>query len=218
MHNADPCSDSKSTNIKLILDSIFFEKKSSPFIDLLLHALSDAGCPLKPEHHISIEDCDKRHNIIGAFDSFNNQIVLCRNRINQLQTSNKVTSVQQTLSHELIHAYDHCRADVDFYNNPAHMMCSEIRAAALSGECMFRKNFVEATLSGLKSYHQTCVKRTALASFRALHPQWNQDKSQMLLEKIFFNCYNDTSPFDRIPFSRRQAELSYESYKRQQRI
>ena len=207
--------NSSSTDIRHILDRILLGNKSSPFVGILLSALADAGCPLKPEHHIAIEDCDKKHNIVGAFDSFNNQIVLCKNQLNGMQANSKVASVQKTLSHELVHAYDHCRADVDFYHNPAHMMCSEIRAAALSGECMFSENIVASTLSGFQAYHQTCVKKTALASFRALHPQWDRDRSQALFEKLFLTCYNDTLLFDRIPFSKRQAELAYDLYKRQ---
>lgn len=39
-----------------------------------------------------------------------------------------------TLTHELVHAYDHCRAFVD-WSNCVHHACSEIRAAHLSGDC-----------------------------------------------------------------------------------
>lgn len=30
------------------------------------------------------------------------------------------------LSHELIHAYDHCRAQVDFLSNIQHLACTEV--------------------------------------------------------------------------------------------
>ena len=39
-----------------------------------------------------------------------------------------------TLTHELVHAYDHCRAYVD-WSNCVHHACSEVRAANLSGDC-----------------------------------------------------------------------------------
>jgi inner membrane protease ATP23 len=39
-----------------------------------------------------------------------------------------------TLTHELVHAYDHCRAYVD-WTNCVHHACSEVRAANLSGDC-----------------------------------------------------------------------------------
>lgn len=43
------------------------------------------------------------------------------------------------MRHEMIHAYDHCRAkDLD-WNSCRHHACSEIRAAVLSGDCTFRR-------------------------------------------------------------------------------
>lgn len=208
--------DSAKTNeLKKLLKSVLYGKNRTPFVDLLLAALADAGCPVKPEIHIVIEDCLDNCNIIGAFDSYNNQIVLCKNRFNGNESvTSKTISLQQTLSHELIHAFDHCRAHVDFYNNPAHLMCSEIRAASLSGQCMVSQNFVSSALSAFKLYHQHCVRSNALSSFQALYTNWDKEKSQALLDKCFHSCYNDYIPFDRIPFSKKQAELSLEFYKR----
>ena len=42
--------------------------------------------------------------------------------------------VERTIQHELIHAYDHCRAEVD-WKDCVHIACSEVRAASLSGDC-----------------------------------------------------------------------------------
>lgn len=55
------------------------------------------------------------------------QIVICHNHLgSQLE-------VDQALTHELVHAYDHCRArNMDWTNCRQHA-CSEIRAASLSG-------------------------------------------------------------------------------------
>ena len=41
--------------------------------------------------------------------------------------------VSHALTHELVHAYDHCRAVNLDWTNCQHHACSEIRAAALSG-------------------------------------------------------------------------------------
>lgn len=41
--------------------------------------------------------------------------------------------VDHALTHELIHAYDHCRAGNLDWSNLEHHACSEIRAATLSG-------------------------------------------------------------------------------------
>lgn len=48
------------------------------------------------------------------------QIVLCQNNIHQQSHMNRV------VTHELIHAFDHCRAHVDWFNNFRHLACSEV--------------------------------------------------------------------------------------------
>jgi len=51
------------------------------------------------------------------------QIVLCQNNIHQQSHMNRV------VTHELIHAFDHCRANVDWFNNFRHLACSEVRTS-----------------------------------------------------------------------------------------
>lgn len=48
------------------------------------------------------------------------QIVLCQNNIRQQSHMNRV------VAHELIHAFDHCRAHVDWFKNVKHLACSEV--------------------------------------------------------------------------------------------
>ncbi|GMH69543.1 hypothetical protein TL16_g05185 [Triparma laevis f. inornata] len=55
-------------------------------------------------------------------------IVICQNNIYDYP------DYIRTLSHELIHALDQCRAKTD-WSNLRHHACSEIRASNLSGEC-----------------------------------------------------------------------------------
>lgn len=45
---------------------------------------------------------------------------------------------ETVLTHELIHAYDYCRADVD-PTNLKHHACLEVRASNLSGDCTFMR-------------------------------------------------------------------------------
>lgn len=52
---------------------------------------------------------------------FFSQIVLCQNNIHQQSHMTRV------VTHELIHAFDHCRAHVDWFNNYRHLACSEVR-------------------------------------------------------------------------------------------
>lgn len=48
------------------------------------------------------------------------QIVLCQNNIRHQSHMNRV------VAHELIHAFDHCRAHVDWFKNVKHLACSEV--------------------------------------------------------------------------------------------
>ena len=47
---------------------------------------------------------------------------------------------ETVLTHELIHAYDHCRAEIDV-SNLKHHACMEVRASNLSGDCSFVREF-----------------------------------------------------------------------------
>ncbi|OXB63449.1 UNVERIFIED_CONTAM: hypothetical protein H355_010712 [Colinus virginianus] len=47
-------------------------------------------------------------------------IVLCQNNIRHQSHMNRV------VAHELIHAFDHCRAHVDWFKNVKHLACSEV--------------------------------------------------------------------------------------------
>lgn len=183
---------------------------SSPFLQFLLHAMENMNCKVLPEHLV-VEDC-KEFNGYGGFDSSNNEIVLCQNQFGNMSWKRALKTMHLTLAHELVHAFDHCRANVDFYNNPKHSMCSEIRAAALSGQCILRHKYVSAVFGKFAGYHQKCVKSQAIRSFRALHPDWNREESEALLNNVFSMCYNDSEPFDRIPLSPRDARLSYCNY------
>lgn len=104
-----------------------------------------SGCAVNKERHFSCEDCNG--NVSGGFDASSSQIVLCQNNIRNQAHMNRV------VTHELIHAFDHCRAHVNWFTNVRHLACSEVRAANLSGDCslvneMFRLHF------GLKRHHQ----------------------------------------------------------------
>lgn len=58
--------------------------------------------------------------LAGGYDPELNQIVVCYNRCGAAKTMG-------VLTHELIHMYDYCRAEMDF-NNLEHIACSEVSA------------------------------------------------------------------------------------------
>lgn len=99
----------------------------------------------------------------------------------------------RTLVHELVHAYDQCRANVD-WKNRKHHACSEIRASSLSGECDLSQEINRGKF-GITAHHQTCVKRRAALSL-SLSGQKMPEKA---VADVFAQCYADTSPFERHP-------------------
>ena len=73
---------------------------------------------------------------------------------------NRLTSFKQfetVLTHELLHAFDHCRAEIDPFNL-RHHACMEVRAASLSGDCEFKR---EAKLGNLNLTKQHPVRKGA---------------------------------------------------------
>ncbi|PWN48441.1 mitochondrial inner membrane protease ATP23 [Violaceomyces palustris] len=118
-------------------------------------------------------------------------ILLCSNRIFSK------SHLEDTLSHEMIHWWDHCRFKVD-WSNLSHHACSEVRAASLSGDCRFfrevgRRNF------GLTKQHQACVRRRAILSVMA-NPKCGGDEkvASKAVDEVWNSCFGDTRPFDEI--------------------
>jgi inner membrane protease ATP23 len=88
---------------------------SSPMVIFMLRHLELAGCPF-PAASIQCYPCDDTRS--GGFAA-DYGILVCQN-----QFYNK-KHLEETLSHELIHAFDHCRFKVDWYNL-RHQACSEV--------------------------------------------------------------------------------------------
>ena len=80
------------------------------------------------------------------------QIVLCENNIYSQGLMN------DTLTHELVHAYDNCRAHLD-WTDLRHLACTEIRAASLSGECFFWKETFTRLKPGWRKHHQVSITK-----------------------------------------------------------
>ena len=61
-------------------------------------------------------------SMFGAYkkeEDGKNEIILCANHIPRQET------LEETMLHELIHAYDDARAEIDF-NNVKHRACTEV--------------------------------------------------------------------------------------------
>ncbi|XP_068163524.1 mitochondrial inner membrane protease ATP23 homolog [Antennarius striatus] len=174
----------------------------SPYAKLLLDAMKSSGCQVFKDRHFSCEDCDGK--VSGGFDAESSQIVLCQNNIHGQ------AHMTQVVTHELIHAFDHCRAQVDWFTNIRHLACSEIRAANLSGECSFAKE-VSRLNFGLKQHHQECVRGRALRSILAVR-NINREEATKIIDEVFDTCFNDHAPFGRIPHSNKDAKFAYRDH------
>ncbi|CAF96298.1 unnamed protein product [Tetraodon nigroviridis] len=206
-HTKNSLSESLFTFNRKCQVMLKFAMETSPYAKLLLSAMKSSGCNVLNDRHFTCEDCDG--TVSGGFDAASSQIVLCQNNIHQQSHMNRV------VTHELIHAFDHCRAHVDWFNNYRHLACSEIRAANLSGDCTF-SNEVARFNFGLKQHHQACVRGRALRSILAVR-NISREEAEKIVDEVFDTCFNDHAPFGRIPHSKRDAQFAHREYENRNR-
>lgn len=119
-------------------------------------------------------------------------VVLCHNHLPSQG------DVRAALVHELIHAYDHCRAASLDWSSCEHHACSEVRAATLSGDCTFRAEAARGNWT-LRAGAQACARRRAALSV-AMNPHCgSRAAAERAVDAVFDKCFADTAPFDRIP-------------------
>ncbi|XP_020571016.1 mitochondrial inner membrane protease ATP23-like isoform X2 [Phalaenopsis equestris] len=104
-----------------------------PTIKFLRKHMELAGCPVWVKL-IMAANC-KRKGIAGGYSTGNGIIVCCNHLAYQ-------DEINQVLIHELIHAYDDCRAKNMDWKNCAHHACTEIRANHLSGDCHYKRELL----------------------------------------------------------------------------
>ncbi|KAJ3381100.1 Mitochondrial inner membrane protease atp23 [Entophlyctis sp. JEL0112] len=194
---------------------------SNERITTLLKALADSGCAFKPAN-ISVEPCRDAltsaggvfHPAVGVREqqpgpwclscSLTNstssalfpatstaQIRLCEE--NMLFKE----QLEDTLTHELVHAYDWCTANWDL-TNCRHQACSEVRAGLLSAECRMALELARGRVPvqlGMKRI-EACVKRRAVLSLTA-NP-WCSDlaAAKAAVDAVFPACAADRAPFE----------------------
>lgn len=181
--------------------------ETSPYAKLLLDAMKQSGCAVSKDRHFACEDC--QGSVSGGFDADTSEIVLCQNNIQSQAHMNRV------VTHELIHAFDHCRAHVDWFNNVRHLACSEIRAANLSGDCSI-SNEISRFNFGFKQHHQACVRDRALRSIQAVR-DISREAAERAVDEVFTSCFKDHEPFGRIPHCKNDANMAYRDFKNRSR-
>lgn len=163
--------------------------ESSPMVKLMMAALRSSGCPLDVGRHISCETCNR--GVTGGYDPTLNQVVICYNRIHTKGV------IEGVLGHELLHAWDSCRAELDF-NDLAHVACTEIRAANLFHCSILSGLFAgSVSLTNLSQAHGRCVKQKAVASLLAVRPELDRRRAWKIVDNVFDKCYNDLEPIGR---------------------
>lgn len=158
-----------------------------PTVRFLKEKLEKSGCRMGSDF-IKAINCDAE--AAGGF-ARGVGIVVCSNHV-QLQDE-----VQQVVIHELIHAYDDCRAANLDWTNCAHHACSEIRAGHLSGDCHYKRELLRGFLN-IRGHEQECVRRRVMQSVTA-NPFCSEAAAKDAMEAVWGTCYNDTKPFDRAP-------------------
>ncbi|XP_064633240.1 mitochondrial inner membrane protease ATP23 homolog [Lineus longissimus] len=162
--------------------------KNNPFVRLLMGAMKNSGCPITLNRHVSCENCKGRVN--GGYDPETNQVVVCQN------TAVKSSTCCSVLAHEFIHAFDACRAKIDF-DNLEHLACTEIRAANLVHCSMSTAIFEgDAGFNNIKEAQKECVKRKAILSIIMVR-QVTAEKARKVVDKVFDRCWNDLEPIGR---------------------
>lgn len=183
------------------------EIETNPCVKLMLIALAKSGCPVQLTRHVSCEPCHGRMR--GGFDSKNNQIVLCEDSLLS-------SSFGRVLSHELLHAFDHCTRRVDWVD-PSHLACAEVRAANLTDcsptQAVFRD--FPGSPRGLKAGHRQCVLDKASRSVSTIRPEDSRETVKERVEGVFESCYEDLAPFHhrRPPFDQSDCQDAFDKWK-----
>eukprot|EP01032_Pedospumella_encystans_P021314 gene21314-24183_t len=164
---------------------------NNPRIQTVLDAIEGLGCTI-PKNFIACRHCEA--DIQGGLTvpdgdkktSYTPQIIVCENHVVEKE------SFESTVLHELVHAYDICRAKVDFKDCAQHA-CTEIRASSLSDECNILHEAFRFKLKKFAGGAQDCVRRRAILSLE------NNPNCKAIAEKAvndaFVKCYNDEMPF-----------------------
>jgi len=175
--------------------------KESHLVRLMVSALKSSGCEVDIRRHISCEICDE--SVTGGYDPILNQVVVCQN------VAKSKGLVQGVLTHEFIHMFDYCRAEMDF-KDLKHLACTEIRAANLA-HCSFLSAWTQGFASpfNVAKRHSECVKAKAVASVMAVR-KIPESEAKEIVDGVFEKCYNDLEPIGRrIRRGSRDMERAY---------
>ncbi|CAG9473991.1 metalloprotease, putative [Plasmodium vivax] len=139
---------------------------------------------------------ERKSNYVGGYNPISNTIWLCSNNINSYY------KLKYILTHELIHAFDFARANIDMYNCH-HIACSEIRAYNMSNQCSYFNskyfspdhdvftNFKSPSISATPK--NKCIYNNVYSSLNQYKPCANN--THQFINHVFEKCLHDYWPF-----------------------
>ncbi|OKL60276.1 Mitochondrial inner membrane protease atp23 [Talaromyces atroroseus] len=160
----------------------------SPIIRYLSDNIRQLGGDLS-SHNIYCRRCTTRK--AGGFDP-EYGIQICANEMRDQG------HLEDTIAHEMVHAYDHLRFKLNWDSDLRHAACAEIRASSLSGECRWAREFFRRGQWKLTQQHQECVRRRAILSVRARPFCKDEAHAEKVVNEVWESCFRDTRPFDEI--------------------
>ncbi|KAI9208780.1 peptidase M76 [Polychytrium aggregatum] len=159
---------------------------TGPVVRFMMDELQKSKCPFRDDLFTCMP-CDATR--AGGF-SPEIGVVLCQNQMQSKQ------HMEDTMTHELMHAYDHCTVKVN-WSNPEQYACAEIRAITLSGECKFTRELRRGNF-GFGKHLQTCVRRRAIYAMKQVPEFQEGTVAEDAVRYVWSSCFSDTAPFDEI--------------------
>ena len=104
----------------------------------------ETGVKVVPSEHIVCIPCDRSMGRLGGFSPELGIILLCQD--NKLQSKKRM---EDTLTHELVHFYDHCKFNVNWMNL-RHVACSEVSSVHSFLRCCFFSSCANFKQNGSK--------------------------------------------------------------------
>ncbi len=163
-------------------------------VGYMLRSLALYGCEIDPQTFIRCVHCPPGSSHVAFFE----QSGVGRSSIGVCDSIVRQDEFDTLLTHELIHSFDFCRADVSV-KNLNHHACTEIRAANLSGDCTFKREFRRGIFA-VSDHHNKCVKRRAAMSIMGNPGIKSPAEAEAAVEAVFERCSKDFEPFGGIPF------------------
>lgn len=149
-----------------------------------------------PRNLVECRICEEP--LSGHYFEQQKKIVICANNVID-------NEFDYTITHELVHIYDHARAELDF-SDPGHVACSEIRATNLSAECRPAKYY---RWMNRNSQYIECVKGRAVDSLHFNFKGLTREAAGNAVNSVWEVCYYDYEPFS---FDELRKKLSGKSF------